>query len=85
VTHQIDQDEVRNNMMELQDVVGAVQGEVDVQHVQEELGLLHGVAQESHVTHQIDQDNVRNAMMELQEVFGVVQGEVHVQHVQGEH
>jgi hypothetical protein len=36
VTHQTDQAEVRNALLELQEVVGVVQGEVQGQHVQEE-------------------------------------------------
>jgi DNA-binding TFAR19-related protein (PDSD5 family) len=59
VAHQIDQDEVRNAMMQLQADVGVVQGEVHVQHVQGEHEQLQGVAQEGHVTHQIDQDEVK--------------------------
>jgi hypothetical protein len=56
-----------------------------VQHVQEEHGQLHGVAQEGHVIHQTDQDDIIKAMIELQEVVRVVQVEVDVQHVQEEH
>jgi hypothetical protein len=33
MTHQIDQDEVRNAMMQLQEYVGVIQGEVHIQHV----------------------------------------------------
>jgi hypothetical protein len=61
VTHQIDQDDVKSAMIEPKQVVGVVQGEIHVQHVQGEHGQLHGAAQESHVTNQIDQDEVRNA------------------------
>jgi hypothetical protein len=64
-------------MLQLQEDVEVVQGEVHVQHVQSEHGQFHGAAQKGHVTHQIDQDEVRNAMMQLQEHVGVVQGEVH--------
>jgi hypothetical protein len=45
VTHQIDEDEVRNAMMVLQEVVGVVQGEVRVHHFQGEHGQLHEAAQ----------------------------------------
>jgi hypothetical protein len=38
VTHQVDQEKVRNAMMELQEVVRVGQGEVHVQHVQDEHG-----------------------------------------------
>jgi hypothetical protein len=41
VTNQIDQDEVRNAMMQLQENFGVVHGEVHVQHVQGEHGQLH--------------------------------------------
>jgi hypothetical protein len=85
VTYQTDQADVRNAMIELNDVVKVVHGEDQVQHNQGEHGQLHGVAQEGHVTHQIDQDEVRNGIMQLQEDVGVVKGEVDVQHVQGEH
>jgi hypothetical protein len=84
-THQIDQDNVRKAMMELQEVFVVVQGVVHVKQVHGEHGRFHGVAQEGHVTHQIDHYNVRNVLMEIQEVVGVVHYEVHVLHVQGEH
>jgi hypothetical protein len=51
--------------MELQELIGALQDEVHVQHVQGEHGQLHGAAQRLHLTHQMDQDEVKNAMMQL--------------------
>jgi hypothetical protein len=62
MTHKIDQDNFRNAVMQLYEVVVFEHGEVHFQHFQGELEQLHGAAQEDHVAHQIDQDEVRNAI-----------------------